>query len=134
INGTLVRTGLVSGSPSCPSIIFGGRIWFGFNYGFYSGLLDEISIYNRALSAAEIQSIYIAGSTQRCPLPPFILTQPTSRTVVIGSATTFTVGAGGTSPLSYQWSFNGTNITGATGSSLSLANIQMNQAGNYAVQ
>jgi hypothetical protein len=32
----------------------------------YSGLLDEGSLYNRALSQAEIQSIYSAGSFGKC--------------------------------------------------------------------
>ncbi len=31
-------------------------------------LVDELSIYNRALSAAEIQAIYNAGSAGKCPL------------------------------------------------------------------
>jgi hypothetical protein len=134
INGTFVHAGLVSSTPSCPSIILGGRIWSGLNYGFYSGLMDEVSIYNRALSPDEVQSIYNAGNAQKCPFPPFIVAQPTNRTAFIGSPTTFTFTAGGTSPLSYQWTFNGTNISGATSSSLSLPNIQFNQAGNYAVQ
>ena len=32
--------------------------------------MDEISIYNRALTAGEIQSIYNAGSAGKCPPPP----------------------------------------------------------------
>jgi hypothetical protein len=44
---------------------------------FYTGLLDEVSLYNRALSAAEIQTIYNAGSAGKCvavlpPSPPVI--------------------------------------------------------------
>jgi hypothetical protein len=35
--------------------------------------------------------------------------------------------------LIYQWSFNGTNISGATNTSLTLTNVQSSQAGNYAV-
>jgi Concanavalin A-like lectin/glucanases superfamily len=40
-----------------------------FNYPF-RGLIDELSVYNRALSAHEIQAIYGAGSAGKCPLPP----------------------------------------------------------------
>jgi len=36
------------------------------NYCF-DGLIDEASIYNRALSAAEIAAIYAAGSAGKCP-------------------------------------------------------------------
>ena len=33
---------------------------------FYAGLIDEVSIYNRALSASEIQAIFNAGSAGKC--------------------------------------------------------------------
>jgi len=50
-----------------------------------------------------------------------------------GSTASFSVTAAGTAPLSYQWTRNGTNLTGATGSSLSVPNVQLPQTGNYAV-
>jgi hypothetical protein len=43
------------------------------------------------------------------------------------------VTAAGALPLSYQWRFNGSNVAGATGTSLILSNVQCAQAGNYAV-
>ncbi|MGA2247936.1 MAG: immunoglobulin domain-containing protein, partial [Verrucomicrobiota bacterium] len=67
------------------------------------------------------------------PVPPFITTQPSSLSVAIGGTATFTVVAGGTPPLSYQWSVDNTNISTATNASLALANIQSAQAGNYQV-
>jgi alpha-tubulin suppressor-like RCC1 family protein len=67
-------------------------------------------------------------------LPPTILTQPTNQTVFVYSNATFSVTASGSSPLSYQWSFNGTNIDGATNIMLTLTNVQPAQAGNYAGQ
>ena len=36
--------------------------------------------------------------------------------------------------MSYQWRFNGTNIAGATGTSLTLSNVQPAQAGSYSVR
>jgi hypothetical protein len=39
-----------------------------FNYPF-RGLIDELSVYNRALSPHEIQALYSAGSAGKCPLP-----------------------------------------------------------------
>jgi hypothetical protein len=48
---------------------------------------------------------------------PSITTQPASQTITAGQTATFTVVAGGTSPLSYQWQKNGANISGATSSS-----------------
>jgi hypothetical protein len=35
----------------------------------YGGLLDEVTIYSRALSASEIQAIYNAGSAGKCTTP-----------------------------------------------------------------
>jgi len=51
------------------------------------------------------------------PVAPTITTQPTNQTVTAGQTATFTVVAGGTAPLSYQWQKSGANIAGATSSS-----------------
>ena len=48
---------------------------------------------------------------------PSITSQPQSQTVALGATATFSVTATGTAPLSYQWSKNGTTISGATNSS-----------------
>jgi hypothetical protein len=109
----------------------GQPIGNGSNYG---GLMDELSLYNRALTAAEIQAIYAAGSGGKCPpSAPFIVTQPTNQAVALGSTATFTVVAGGTAPLSYRWRFNGTNIAGATNTTLAFVNVQPTNAGTYSV-
>jgi hypothetical protein len=33
---------------------------------FFHGEIDEISLYNRALTAAEVQSVYVAGAAGKC--------------------------------------------------------------------
>lgn len=48
---------------------------------------------------------------------PVILTQPANQSVMAGQTATFSVVAGGTSPLSYQWYRNGNAISGATSAS-----------------
>src|SRR5262249_9745136 len=87
------------------------------DYGFFpfNGMIDEISLYSRALSPAEIQAIYGAGSGGKCVAPsaPFIINQPANQTVTVGGTATFSVLAGGTAPLTYQWTFQGTNLDGA---------------------
>jgi hypothetical protein len=45
---------------------------------------------------------------------PQIVTHPTNKSVSVGATATFTVGATGSSPLSYQWQKNGIDIPGAT--------------------
>jgi alpha-tubulin suppressor-like RCC1 family protein len=63
-----------------------------------------------------------------------ITNQPVSQTVTVGSTATFNVVAGGSSPLSFQWSLNTTNLAGATNATLTLTNVQSAQAGNYSVR
>jgi parallel beta-helix repeat protein len=65
------------------------------------------------------------------PFAPYIITQPTNQTVGVGSNATFRISAGGTTPLLYQWRFNGTNIAGATTNVLVVVNAQPANAGNY---
>jgi alpha-tubulin suppressor-like RCC1 family protein len=64
---------------------------------------------------------------------PWIVRQPTSRAVYRGQDTVLKLTALGTPPLSYQWQRNGTNLDGATNSSLFLANVQMETQGQYQV-
>ena len=65
---------------------------------------------------------------------PAITTQPTNQTAVAGSTVVLSVVATGAVPLSYQWSFNGAAISGATNTTLTLTNIHSTQSGNYQVR
>ena len=51
--------------------------------------------------------------------PPGIVSQPQSVLVPPGSTATFSVGADGAAPLTYQWFFNGTSM-GADGTNATL--------------
>jgi glucuronoarabinoxylan endo-1,4-beta-xylanase len=48
-------------------------------------------------------------------LAPLVISQPVSQNVAAGQSATFSVTAGGTTPLAYQWMKNGSNISGANG-------------------
>jgi alpha-tubulin suppressor-like RCC1 family protein len=67
--------------------------------------------------------------------PPAITQQPQNQVVNPGGTATFSVmvSINSTSPLSYQWSFDGTNSNGATNTMLMLTNVQFSQSGDYAV-
>jgi hypothetical protein len=64
---------------------------------------------------------------------PYLTTQPVSQTAPAGATVVYAALAVGSPPLSYQWQFNGTNISGATAGALSLANVQLASAGTYSV-
>lgn|GEM_PF-4684870 len=61
------------------------------------------------------------------------LTQPTNVTVLNGRPAVFSVKAAGMNP-SYQWTLNGTNITGATNAVLVILHVRAADAGVYAAQ
>jgi hypothetical protein len=66
-------------------------------------------------------------------VPPEITAQPQSVTAAPCSNVTFTVTATGTSPLSYRWRFNGTNLAYATASAYTCWNAHTKDAGSYSV-
>jgi len=66
-------------------------------------------------------------------LPPQITSQPQSLSAELGWNATFTVGASGTGPLTYQWRRNGVDLPGATAPSYAIASVQPGDSGNYSV-
>ncbi len=139
LNGTVVATNnFGSITPQTTSTLYLGQAWRGpadYPWWYYKGLMDEVSIYNRALSPTEIQAVYGAGSAGKCK-PVMILAGPASQTVVpgLGCDVTFSVVAKGSEPLSYQWWFNGTNLlSGQRNAMLTLPSVQMSDCGSYRV-
>ena len=68
-------------------------------------------------SAGTATSTAATLTVNAAAVPPSITTQPGSQTVTAGQTATFSVVAGGTAPLTYQWRKNGGNISGATAAS-----------------
>jgi autotransporter-associated beta strand protein len=98
----------------------------------FAGLLDEVSLYNRALSADEIAIISAAGAAGKYQKTT-VTVQPQNLTVLAGSSVTLTAQAVGP-VLGFQWLRNGTNaLAGANTSTLMLTNLTVSQSGNYAV-
>jgi YD repeat-containing protein len=101
--------------------------------GYFSGLMDEVTLYSRVLSASEIQAIYSARQAGKCS-GPRISGQPNSLSVLPAGGASFAVAVSGSLPLFYQWLFNGTNtLFGQTNATLVLSNVALAQMGNYSV-
>ncbi len=81
--------------------------------------------------------VFLAGcggsSDSPKPVPPSISAQPQNSTVIQGQSATFTVTAGGTAPLTYQWRKGGTSVAGGSSSALTITSAQPGDAGSYDV-
>jgi pectate lyase len=72
--------------------------------------------------------------TSYAPTAPFIVSQPQNVDVMPGQSATFTLVAGGSANLNYQWYFNtNTILPGATNSSFTIDDVQTTNAGVYSV-
>src|SRR5207253_1831070 len=74
-----------------------------------------------------------SNANLKVSVPPQITAAPPSLKAIIGTNVLLSVTATGSAPLTYQWKFNGANITGANGPTLSLTNAQPSQEGLYEV-
>ena len=78
-------------------------------------------------SAAAVLTVSAGG------VAPQIILQPLSKTANVGDTIIFAAQATGDAPMSYQWQFNGANIPGATGMTVSIAPVVVGSGGNYRV-
>jgi hypothetical protein len=112
-----------------------GKAYYPTSYltGFFQGQIDELAIYNRALSGSEIAAIYSAGGAGKCK-GLFMTSQPQGQVGYRGQSATFSVGVSGDSPpFSYQWLKGGVPMLNATNSILVLTNLQFTDADAYSV-
>ena len=93
----------------------------------------SVGTYFVVLSNAALVVTSSVVSLTITPSAPVIYQPPASETAPLGAAARFTVAAYGNPPFSYQWTFSGSNVPGATNASLILTNVQFNQSGSYAV-
>ncbi len=96
----------------------------------FTGQIDEVAVYTKALSQARLQTHYSAGLFGGNTKPIFTY-QPLSRTVALGTTVSFNPVVQGTLPIGLQWQKNGSPISGATTTSYSITNVQYADAGNY---
>ena len=96
-------------------------------------VITNASLLNEGLYSVVVSNAAGTASSSNASLTivriPFFITPPVSQTNLVGQNTNFTVVAGGTAPLSYQWLFNGTALTGQTNATLNLTNLQLTNGG-----
>lgn len=133
VDGTLAaETAIFSGDTADgTSALYFGRRGDG---QYFRGTVDEVSLYSRNLSSAEIASLYAAGSAGKCftndPAPLFVQ-HPQSQTNSLLGSVTLNGAAMGTPRPQYQWLFNGSSIPGGTNATLIMNNLETAQGGNY---
>lgn len=93
---------------------FACSTWIGADLGKsgFNGGIDEVAVFQRALSVGEVYSQYADAVGSVSPRI-FAETQLPAGTLYAGDSLTLSIDAGGSSPLSFQWRKNGLPIGGA---------------------
>jgi hypothetical protein len=87
-----------------------------------------------SLVASNALGMATNGSMFLNEVPVEFSIQPQAVSTFVGAPVKFTIAyTNGVGPFTYGWQFNNASIDGATNSSLSLTNLQLNQAGTYAL-
>jgi hypothetical protein len=109
--------------------------------GQFAGAYSEVKVQGRyAFAAGDEAGLTVLDLGSLFATPPVILAQPVNLRVLPGATANFYVAVVGTVPLTYQWSFNGvnlsdgSNVTGSQSESLHLTAVQASAAGQYSVQ
>ena len=134
---TVAFTFAVQASPAATSYSLSGTVPTGLSIntstGVISGTVTQTGTYNMSVTATNGSGSATRALVLTVNSRPTITSQPQSASVAIGGSVNLSVAATGTPTPTYQWRKNGTAIAGATGTSLSLSNFQVSDAGSYAV-
>ena len=91
------------------------------------------SFWDAQERTSDMDAAILAASVGTNSQAPYISTSSLVRMMDAGTTNSLTLSVGGTAPLAYQWQFAGTNLPGATNSTLTLALAlnQTNFSGNF---
>ncbi|MCX7872731.1 MAG: lamin tail domain-containing protein [Verrucomicrobiae bacterium] len=87
--------------------------------------------YYSVLVTDRVGTVASAPAKLTVLLHPVFMLHPKTVNINPGGTATFTAQAISTTPVRYQWRFNGTDIPGATNTSITITNAQLEQAGIY---
>ena len=128
-----------TGSPTPTFSLTGAPTWLSLNpiTGVLGGTAPagsegQYTVTISAHNGATVSQTFTL-TVQAAVTAPAISSQPGSVAIDQGQTATFSVTASGTAPLLYQWRRDSTAITGATGSTLTIGNVQPGSAGSYNV-
>jgi hypothetical protein len=108
----------------------------GANYTTAATTLADNGVQYRVVATNALgtsESIGVTVSVRDLDVAPTIISEPAGLSVIEGSDAVFAVMATGTEALSYQWTFNGAEISGANSAVLRLTAITGASAGSYSV-
>lgn len=102
---------------------------------FFNGLMDQVLIWKRPLSSAEIRAV-IDGDFELPPQAtlPEIVSQPESQTLFEGGTAMLSVTADGVGALRYLWFKDGEPLRAATEPLLAIPDVSPADAGEYTVR
>jgi hypothetical protein len=99
----------------------------------FIGSIDDVAVFSSALTRSQVSSLFYAASGLS-NYPPGIVAQPVSPTLYPGQTAQFTISAGGSDPLTYQWKSgpnggpysnlsDGGRVSGSTTATLVISNV-----------
>jgi len=108
----------------------------------FNGDIDDVAVFNQALTSTEILALFSKAAGLTGPFAPQISGQPVSIGSLPGKTVTFAAtGINGTTPFTYQWQYvtatatnnltDAGNISGATTPTLVLSNVVAGNSGSY---
>ena len=97
----------------------------------FNGTIDEVAIFDRALSSSDINALYAAGIGNILPLPVDITLQPTNQDLFWGEKLQLLSSVSGAAPITNQWYKDGVAIPGATNVTYVNPGVRPTDAGDY---
>jgi hypothetical protein len=91
------------------------------------------SITPFTVATSDANSLFFWAVLATNSAAPVILSPPSNQVVAAGGSATFSVTAQGYPAVGYQWMHDGTNLPGATASTLTIPSVNSNNVGSYTV-